>query len=115
MVRVTRFQLSLSLKGKTGWMLVTAKVSLSGPQSKSILLWIGRLIMLAIGFWAFLASAAAELSWAMPRSSAAAVFSWAIVTFVAVRTSTPNNSFSNIFISLFLHHVASVVSHVYCR
>ena len=57
MVRVMRFQSSLSEIGMTGWMLRFHCVTSFGPMPKLKSFWNGTLIMFAIGFCAALASA----------------------------------------------------------
>ncbi len=71
-VRVIRFQSLLSEIGMTGWTLRFHCVTSFGPMPKLKLFWNGTLIMLAIGFWAALASASWSLAaWAnRPEASA---------------------------------------------
>src|SRR5277367_1974310 len=57
MVRVMRFQSSLNEIGMTGWTFRLYCMTLFGPMPKLKLFWKGTLIMLAMGFWAALASA----------------------------------------------------------
>ena len=69
MVRVIRFQSSLSVIGRTGWMLRTFCVWWSGPALNVVLFCKGRLIMLAIGFCAALANASVSSPDAAPAAS----------------------------------------------
>ena len=100
MVRVMRFQSSVSLIGITGWMFRIQTLRFSGPVLKLKLFWNGTLIRSATGFCVFLArsvslssfppAGAATCSARSPFARSTAVASeTAVITRLVVVAGTP--------------------------